>query len=495
MSAGEPHPTSRLGFAVLCLVVAGVLAAVAAVPTGHVVTEPTSDPAAVSGASDSYEFVAFTRSGDLVLCAELVALSGNGRHNDSTNDALVESATLRAIRLGVVECSQGFARVTAPRLPAASLALAWPASSGYGTVIIDLTDHIDRVLNVAIGQQAANEVFMAVSRRPWLHAPPNVLALLEQLRDLNRRLAGMTDLQERAAVGDTLYDRSVLALGALFDASDPDASQTRWWGLTFDKAEHAPSLQSIKDLAPGKTWVRLVMHVEDDPAMFRRFVDDAHRNGVRVMGQISDSSQMAQLSLGSWRARVDELLTLYPDIDAWEVGNEVNGSWAGTDVVGKIRYAAQQVKARTRARTLLTLYWELGEDTARSSLFNWIDDELPHDTRPLFDDVGLSVWVESNPMGISTDRVLWALHDRFPGTPISITEVGVLTDRRYADWWFGQPKPSEAAVAIAAWFHAAARSQPWLRGGGFWWTGQQDATSGTPLWSAIQRGIGHSNTG
>ena len=63
-----------------------------------------------------------------------------------------------------------------------------------------------------------------------------------------------------------------------------------------------------------------------------------------IMGEILDSFYMPQYSVSKFRARVQEYLnTLGDKVDIWEIGNEINGEWLGSNVVEKMTSANEEV--------------------------------------------------------------------------------------------------------------------------------------------------------
>jgi hypothetical protein len=194
---------------------------------------------------------------------------------------------------------------------------------------------------------------------------------------------------------------------------------------------------------------------------------------------------MARLSLAEFEARTRFYVAALPAVDAWEVGNEVNQRDLGPDVAEKVSFAASHVKARTSARTLLTLYWQLGEDEPEHSVFAWLDAH-PDALRDV-DDVGLSIYPDQHPLGASLERVMRTLHRRLPGKRLLVTELGYATPDGESTWWWGDKRDAGAGRrAVARFYQAATMANPYSGGGAYWWYYLDEARPGNALWRTLR---------
>jgi hypothetical protein len=175
------------------------------------------------------------------------------------------------------------------------------------------------------------------------------------------------------------------------------------------------------------------------------------------MGEILDSADAGKLTTTQYVTRTRNLLKHYGRsaapglrIDAWEVGNEVNGCWVDNKNCGepvrpgdrihiKAGAAARAVKQDSPSTpTTLTLFWELGAWGPSTDLrggppaqqvpwayspFNWIApdsgnlqwtdrDGVKHDLLADVDVVLMSIYADNAPMGISIDRAMSALDNK-----------------------------------------------------------------------------------
>ena len=179
---------------------------------------------------------------------------------------------------------------------------------------------------------------------------------------------------------------------------------------------------------------------------------------------------MASEPLSAWKARVVEYLAAFPDMDGWEVGNEINGNWLGDDVLAKVAYAANAVKACCpTVPTVATLLWNLGEDSDTDAMFNWAAT-MPASLLAHVDVVGLSVYPEDHPLGTAFDRVVTTLHRRFPSQRIAVSELGYGNDDLSRTWWWGsRGDTASGRREVARLYDAASRAYPFSGGGTFWW--------------------------
>ena len=183
-----------------------------------------------------------------------------------------------------------------------------------------------------------------------------------------------------------------------------------------------------------------------------------------------------------WRARVEEFVGTLPEVDVWEIGNEVNGDWLGEGTSDKVDYAARYVKEHSDARTMLTLLWELGEADPETSMFTWLEANLPAERRWAIDEVGLSVYPDVHPLGVSLDRVLTAVHREFPTQRVSITELGYRIAKNPNTWWSGSRDTDQARAKESEFYGLAIRGYPYSGGGPYWWHFTQEAPPDSPLW-------------
>ena len=415
----------------------------------------------------------------------------NGHGEEGHNDVLLDPRDLTVIETGPLysssDCGGGDVALEWPDRPAA-LALAWPTSAGYSNLIVDLPGPGRHDLGLLAAAQARVRLERLRATRPG-YRPSG------ELERRHVRVAALLGEAEtaspsrRGALGMQALDAAVDATLLMLIESGLRCARARrpgelQWGYTLDSIEDADqALMSVAELAPRDGWVRMVFDRAEPPETYRPAVGLAHSLGVRVIGQLLDSAQMGDVSPAAWRERVHRYVRALPNVDEWEVGNEVNGTWLGRDVVAKIAYAARYVREHTRARTLLTLHWQLGEDESRSSMFEWAVRHLSPPLTRHIDDLGVSLYPEVHPMGLALDRVLETLHARFPAQRLLISELGYWSpDLPHLWWWGSADRPKDRGrAAVARLYGSAILGYPYGGGGTYWWYYRQDALGPTAL--------------
>jgi hypothetical protein len=154
--------------------------------------------------------------------------------------------------------------------------------------------------------------------------------------------------------------------------------------------------------------------------------------------------------------------------------------------VAKAEFAARHVKQTTTARTMLTLYWTLGGDAPEYSTFSWVAQRLTPALRSSVDDVSLSIWPQSNPMGVAFDRVFATLARQFPFKQLYVGELGYGAPALELQYWWGDKVDVRAGRrALARSLVPATYDRPWIRGGTFWWYFADEAYPRNTLWGIL----------
>lgn len=271
-------------------------------------------------------------------------------------------------------------------------------------------------------------------------------------------------------------------------------------GVSADTVEPLGPLVTALRAHSSVPTVRIVFDPGEDPRAYRAALS-ALRPHAYLMGQILDSTELAHFSAREAGERAARLLARHgAGIDVWEVGNELNGAWAGAgpgEINPKVLAAYRAVKRRG-GRTALTLNhwsgphcygqsWEATLPYART---------LPQEVRSGVDFVLLSVYETScspqqRPSAHELAVTLRALGQVFPRAGLGLGEVGApgredglsrdptfAEKRRLAQRYYGM--------------HAALRSRvgPRFVGGYFWWYYVQDAAApgrAPSLWPLLER--------
>ena len=153
------------------------------------------------------------------------------------------------------------------------------------------------------------------------------------------------------------------------------------YGVTLDNINRPNAeLNSLKQMAHMPT-ARIVFDTGQSPQSYSSAVN-LFRSGAYVMGLLADSSYMQGYTVSSIRAWTQSYVqTLGSAVDIWEIGNEVNGNWLGTNTMAKIE-AMYDVVANAGGRTALTFFYEgepsepnncIATDGGGNDMFSWIN--------------------------------------------------------------------------------------------------------------------------
>ena len=457
---------------------------------------PAAGEAAPLGANRQIVLQAFDDKGNRIDWSAFRKIEESGQGANGIDDALLDPATFGLTQTGPLFSSNGTATgdpaLTLPTNGAAALSLAWPTSEGYSNVIFALprsagTYDFDQLA----AAQVLADVATSLGARPW-YTPDEKFDTLyaaakqdyaRALRTRNAAPAGALFARslDAGVSAETLLIAQAGIAYAARDSNDMD------WGATFDTITGGVAgLRVASGLYPNDGWLRICFDPGEKPGYYAAEITHAHELGLRVVGQILDSSEMRRWSVAAFKARTREYVGALPDVDEWETGNEVNGNWLGPipSVVAKTLYASKYVKAHTRARVLVTLYWELGEGDAAHATFNWARANMPA-IHPYVDDIGVSLYPRQNPMGEPFDRVVAALHAAFPKQRIMITELDY---DRGPGWWWGSPDSivPRGRDAVAALYQSAIMGYPYSGGGTFWWYFVEEVLPGNSLYGTLK---------
>ena len=162
------------------------------------------------------------------------------------------------------------------------------------------------------------------------------------------------------------------------------------YGVTLDDVAHLNAeITSLQQLAHMPT-ARVVFDYSEPPSYYAGPIQQL-RGVSYIMGQIADSSDMSKFTVASYQNRTQNYVaTLGSQVDVWEIGNEVNGDWLGSNTLGKIETAYDVVSAAGGA-TAITLFYE-GEPTDRyncistdnggNDMFTWINQNFQTQLSP-----------------------------------------------------------------------------------------------------------------
>ncbi len=368
-----------------------------------------------------------------------------------------------------------------------ALAINWPTTRGYSLLIVDNGGGgFTRSGVVNVTYRAAIDAKRLLDRE--LAARPSFLKsdeFLESYAAAETAIDAANASSVRSVRGRYGYlaldhlalanDLLLAGYGTQFAKASPPIMP--WLGVTVDTVDR---YRSNLDLASGLTdpngWVRIVMDPGTHFSAYAPAVHRAHLDGLKVLGQPIDSYYAEAFPGSNYLHRIQRAVRALPAIDAWEVGNEVNGGWLGPAMGDRIDEAAAWLRATHPEKTVVvTLYWQIGTDEPQWSTFNWIRDELEASTIRDTDVFLLSTWVEDAPMGLAYDRILRAFHDALLGSTVGIGELGYWGPATARAWWYGAPNdPTAGRRIVLDQLYRASLGYSWSVGGVFWWYFAED---------------------
>ncbi len=200
-------------------------------------------------------------------------------------------------------------------------------------------------------------------------------------------------------------------------------------GVTTDdpNTDTASQVDALASL-PRRPALRVVLDQGTAPA---DYVDSVRKLAAvaDVMALPLDSSDMKKLDAGQAGERARRYLEALQDAaPIWEVGNEVNGNWVGTDPVAKIEAMYDAAKAYGK-QTAVTFYYE-NPATPGHDMLPWIDANIPagHRLRSGLDYVLVSYYEDQNGGHQLTqaeiDQIFSGLAQRFPNARVGFGEFG-----------------------------------------------------------------------
>lgn len=429
-------------------------------------------------------------SGSLLDLDGLRRIQSNGAGEYGWDDQLLSTDTLEVLaHAPLYEDDEASAAVDLPDGGAATLTLSWPTSHGYSALLADIPGP-GRYSLAELAARALHE-----RQAPRLDSlGPAARAEVQSLRDdaatALDACSSASDPAERASRGAEALEAAAGAQLALDEACQALAPADAVVGVTFTQPPDAAQVSQAVGIGEGRrrTAVRIVVDDASDSGeldAWRQTVTALHDAGALALVQVCDSQMMATFSDEAWHQRVGALIAALPEADAWEVGNELGGSWLGDDAVDRTLRAARAVRAdpaTAAATTVVTLYYQLGQESEESSVLTWAGSELTPELLELTDVLGLSVYPQLHPLGTGADRVLTALAEAFPDQRLALTELGYGgDDLDSGPWWFGSQQDTAAArTAVARHLTSAALGRERSWGAPFWWYYLQDERPGAP---------------
>jgi hypothetical protein len=254
------------------------------------------------------------------------------------------------------------------------------------------------------------------------------------------------------------------------------------YGITTELVTDLTALSTAVERHEQTATVRIVFQDNTPASYYQAAVADLRQHSY-VMGEISDSTALANQTIAEYRARTTEYITTFGDsVDIYEIGNELNGEWVGAnpdEINDKVQAAYDVVKkdfASLDLKTAITLnYWP----TTNYYALAWEDtltyaQGMPQEIRDGTDYLLLSFYeMAGDPQVRPTNQdfidIFSSLMPLFPNAKVGMGEVGTNDadhDRaeqiRIANRYYGMHDGVKAGLGSR------------YVGGYFWWTYYQN---------------------
>ncbi len=144
------------------------------------------------------------------------------------------------------------------------------------------------------------------------------------------------------------------------------------YGVTLDDVSKVSAeLKTLASIYHTPT-VRVVFDRGESPSYYKGPIQQ-FRQVSYVMGELIDSSYMRRFqtiaAVQSWtNSYVNTLGSL---VDIWEIGNEINGNWLGSNAFGKMA-AMYDIVAGKGGKTALTFFYDDTCVGSQDGMFPWI---------------------------------------------------------------------------------------------------------------------------
>ncbi len=272
-------------------------------------------------------------------------------------------------------------------------------------------------------------------------------------------------------------------------ATNDSSAAAPIFGVTIDEVTRLQEIVGSLSALPYRATTRVYFDVHEPASYYSQPLAQIHRVS-GVMGELLDSSDEKSISTQAFDERVSSYVgALAPDVDIWEIGNEVNGDWTGpyATVSAKLTEAYEDVTA-AGGKTALTLYANnfakdnCGDGTKELTPVQFAQQYVPAQVASGLDYVLLSYYPtqcrHTEPSSAEVAAYLTQLHSLFPNAKLGFGEVGL---PRHAT------RGSAArAEQIMNWAYSLDPGLSYYVGGYFWWYGAQDALRApAPLAAAL----------
>ncbi len=434
-------------------------------------------------------------------------------------DAIVDPVSLKElVALPLSPATNGLKFTVISGTPAA-LEVDWQtAARGYSTLILDNSGSgftsgatvnftyqgakdVKRRLDLGLGDRPSY-VRSANFQNAYNNASNDIAIADATSIDSVKGQYGQLALDQLAVANDLMLSEYGIQFAQSHAAQSPP-----WLGLTVTGiTNYASDFRLASNITQPYGWMRIVFSKDQSPSYYLAAVQDAKSRGLRVMGQPIDSSCASKYDAAGYYNRIAQYVDYFAAhgnlIDAWEVGNEVNGEWLGSGVGAKVADAASYARQNSSAQVVVTLYWQIGTGPGpNNSTFNWAYKYLTPSVLQNVDVVLLSTYPDGGgQMGLAFDEVFQTMHAAFPTQKIGIGELGYAYDggdpcgtttgpgevqAAYGNWYCDRNNAHAGRPCVAHQFYSAVLGYDYSIGGVFWWYYSQEFPKEPSLVTAV----------
>lgn len=238
-------------------------------------------------------------------------------------------------------------------------------------------------------------------------------------------------------------------------------------GFTIDTIDNIDEIvESIRNLKETPM-VRVVFDYPEKPAYYKEAIDKLCRVAY-IIGQPSDSEYSKKMTVTQYATRFNDYINNFPQIQVWEVGNEISGDWLSPFIIQQTE-AAIELCNKYSKKVMTTLYWNTTTCADRNGLWTeWCNRNLTEKIRSGTYYATLSVYgfdcEGPEPTYQELDKQLDILKHLFPYSQVMIGEFG-------------------KAGSTAVMKHYV--NYPRLGFGGYWHGSQDLAKVGSSIWKVF----------
>ena len=413
-------------------------------------------------AAGTVNFLFYGRDGVLMSPAMVRQTSNNGSAGYN-NDFLIDPVTMQAVSEGVLINSANGLSFAVPDIPVA-LALNWPTDPlGYGLIVLDnggggFTSGGTVNFTYQAAWDVRRKLDQALAARPDYVASQRFQAAYGDAKSILAGITASSTESQKGSAGQMALDRLAVAFDALLTENGPvravkeSANSTPWLGVTLaDTANYKANIDLAAKITQPYGWVRIVFAYGTKPSAYTDVVNYAQSKGLKILGQPVDANDEADYTPAQYKQRFIDFVSAFPQIEAWEVGNEVNGGWHSTTMASRVTDAIAEVKSRAPGKlVVLTFFWQLNTNDLPFSMFSWIHNNVLPATRDKVDVVLVSLYPHQVPMGAFFDQMMNTLRAEFPTQKIGLGELGCWIKGERFWWCFSKTDPPATSLRSAA---------------------------------------------